>query len=100
VQGKILAGHNSLTDHIILQVARTLQSQLFFYEVGASGRALQDDVEDIYIFLNDEDSPSEAVDEFTELPTGVVTVLTSCYSPDCVEYGPCYSPRCPRKSRE
>ncbi|KAJ3767050.1 Dbl homology domain-containing protein, partial [Lentinula raphanica] len=33
----------------------------------------------------------------TELPTGIVTALTKCYSPDCVEGVRCYSPRCPRK---
>jgi hypothetical protein len=35
---------------IALQVARSLQQQLFFYEIGWGGRVLQDGVEDVYMF--------------------------------------------------
>lgn len=79
-----------------MQVARSLQSQLFFYEVEWGGRVLQDGVEDVYMFLDDLDGPSDAAPELQELPTGVVTALAKCYSPSCGEGAPCYTPRCPR----
>ncbi|KAF9454366.1 Dbl homology domain-containing protein [Macrolepiota fuliginosa MF-IS2] len=80
-----------------LLVARSLQSQLFFYEVEWGGRVLQDGVGDVYMFLDDSQDPSERA----EIPTGVVTVLTKCYSPSCGEFddGHCYSYSCPRKVR-
>lgn len=76
-----------------LQVARSLQSQLFFYEVEWGGRVLQDGVEDVYMFLDDEQETSER----EELPTGVITLLTKCYTPGCGDDGPCYAYACPRK---
>lgn len=95
-----------------LQVARSLQSQLFFYEVEWGGRLLQDGLEDVYMFLDDtpgignnnnssnnnsnNDDPYRVDRE--ELPTGVVTVLTKCYSPSCQEGSPCYSYSCPRRA--
>jgi RHO1 GDP-GTP exchange protein 1/2 len=92
---------------VALQVAQSLQSQLFFYEVEWGGRALQDGVEDVYMFIDDNEpggSSSTGRDELSglglkeELPTGVVTMLTKCYSPTCGESDrPCYSFVCPRK---
>jgi RHO1 GDP-GTP exchange protein 1/2 len=84
---------------IALQVARSLQQQLFFYEVEWGGRVLQDGVEDVYMFLDDQEGPSDAQPDQTELPTSVITVLTRCYSPSCSEAMPCYSFACPRRSR-
>jgi len=84
---------------IALQVARSLQSQLFFYEVEWGGRILQDGVEDVYMFLDDQEGGTEAAPEREELPTGVITVLTNCYSPSCAEGAPCYSFACPRRPR-
>lgn len=85
-----------------LQVARSLQSQLFFYEVEWSSRILMDDVEDVYMFSDDQGG-SDAIPEREELPvpTGVITMLTRCYSPCCeLEDGiPCYAYACPRKVR-
>ncbi|KAJ7065216.1 CNH domain-containing protein [Mycena amicta] len=80
-----------------LQVARSLQSQLFFYEVEWGGRILQDGVEDVYMFLDDLDGPSDSTPDREELPTAVVTMLTKCYSPSCGEGLPCYSYSCPTK---
>lgn len=40
---------------LVTQVARSLHSQLFFYEVEWGGRVLQDGVEDVYMFLDDLD---------------------------------------------
>ncbi|KAF9441660.1 Dbl homology domain-containing protein [Macrolepiota fuliginosa MF-IS2] len=75
-----------------LLVARSLQSQLFFYEVEWGYRVLRDDVSSAYMFL---DEPQDLV----EIPGGVVTVLTKCYSPSCGKFygGPCYSYSCPRR---
>ncbi|KAL0562516.1 Rho guanine nucleotide exchange factor, partial [Marasmius crinis-equi] len=88
-----------------LQVARSLQSQLFFYEVEWGGRVLQDGVEDVYMFLDDPEAagPSSSSSAPTgshdreELPTGVVTMLTSCYVPTCVDEEPCYAYCCPKR---
>ncbi|KAF9466185.1 CNH domain-containing protein [Collybia nuda] len=80
-----------------LQVARSLQSQLFFYEVEWGSRMLQDGVEDVYMFLDDQDG-SDAAPEREELPTGVTTILAKCYSPSCGEGPTCYVNTCPRKA--
>ncbi|KAG9017026.1 hypothetical protein FRB90_002035, partial [Tulasnella sp. 427] len=100
----ITLGISTNDRRIALQVARSLQNQLFFYEVEWGGRTLSDGVEDVYMFLDDEvpgegeAGPSNGLSEgFTELPTGVITVLTKCYSPSCGEGGPCYSYSCPKK---
>ncbi|KAJ7468566.1 hypothetical protein FB451DRAFT_375542 [Mycena latifolia] len=74
-----------------LQVARSLQSQLFFYDVEWGGRILEDRMEDVYALLDDEGEAD------SELPTAVVTMLTRCYSPSCGEDVPCYAYSCPNK---
>lgn len=83
-----------------LQVARSLQNQLFFYEVEWGGQALNDGVEDVYMFLDDQGQGGGSDQRFEreELPTGVITLLTSCYSPSCAEGlpGKCYAYGCPR----
>ncbi|KAL1707909.1 CNH domain-containing protein [Schizophyllum commune] len=80
-----------------LKVARSLQSQLFFYEVEWGSRVLQDGVEDVYMFMDDLDGGSEGR-EREELPTGLVTMLARCYTPGCGETeGPCYAWSCPRR---
>ncbi|KAF5351291.1 hypothetical protein D9758_007992 [Tetrapyrgos nigripes] len=105
IQRELAINHDVSTSdrRAAIQVARSLQSQLFFYEVEWGGRVLQDGLEDVYMFLDDpQDGPSGSGgggggNERAELPTGVVTALTKCYSPDCVEGSACYSPRCPRR---
>lgn len=84
---------------IALQVARSLQQQLFFYEVEWGGRVLQDGVEDVYMFLDDQEGPTDSPPDQAELPTSVITVLTRCYSPSCSDTQQCYSFACPRRSR-
>ncbi|KAG9075486.1 hypothetical protein FS749_012835, partial [Ceratobasidium sp. UAMH 11750] len=83
-----------------LQVARSLQNQLFFYEVEWGGQALNDGVKDVYMFLDDQGQGggSDQRLEREELPTGVITLLTSCYSPSCSDGlpGKCYAYGCPR----
>lgn len=83
---------------IALGVARSLQSQLFFYEVEWGGRQLTDSVEDVYMFLDDQEGVSNEAQPQEELPTAVITILTKCYSLSCSEGLPCYSPRCPRRA--
>ncbi|KAG9050431.1 hypothetical protein FS837_005504 [Tulasnella sp. UAMH 9824] len=80
----ITLGISTNDRRIALQVARSLQNQLFFYEVEWGGRTLSDSVEDVYMFLDDEmpgegeAGPSNGLSEgFTELPTGVITVAPS-----------------------
>ncbi|KAF8902367.1 Dbl-like domain-containing protein [Gymnopilus junonius] len=99
IQRELAINHGVSTNdrRVALQVARSLQSQLFFYEVEWGGRVLQDGVEDVYMFLDDQEGGSEAVREREELPTGVITMLTRCYSPSCGDGIPCYSYTCPRK---
>ena len=80
-----------------LQVARSLQSQLFFYEVEWGGKVLQDSVEDVYMFLDDQEGGADLRVEQEELPTGVFPMLTKCYSPGCVDGDPCYAYTCPRR---
>ncbi|KAJ6607005.1 hypothetical protein B0H10DRAFT_2073442 [Mycena sp. CBHHK59/15] len=93
----IIHGISTNDRRVALQVARSLQSQLFFYEVEWGGRVLQDGVEDVYMFLDDLEGPSDSAPDREELPTAVVTMLTKCYSPSCGEGVPCYSYSCPSK---
>ncbi|KAJ7230675.1 CNH domain-containing protein [Mycena pura] len=99
IQRELAINHGISTDdrRAALQVARSLQSQLFFYEVEWGGRVLQDGVEDVYMFLDDQEGTADATPEREELPTGVVTMLTKCYSPNCSDEMVCYSYGCPRR---
>lgn len=100
IQRELAINHGISTNdrRAALQVARSLQSQLFFYEVEWGGRVLQDGVEDVYMFMDDEEGP-DVKPEREELPTGVVTMLTACYSPSCGDGVACYSYSCPRRVR-
>ncbi|KAF5351328.1 hypothetical protein D9758_007970, partial [Tetrapyrgos nigripes] len=117
IQRELALNHKFSTNdrRAALQVARSLQSQLFFYEVEWGGRVLQDGVEDVYMFLDDAEGagpsgsgmassssaipPSPGVVDVyrEELPTGVVTMLTRCYVPTCVDEDPCYANDCPKR---
>lgn len=101
IQRELAINHGVSTNdrRVAVQVARSLQSQLFFYEVGWGGRVLQDGVEDVYMFLDDQEGGSGGVSEAEELPTGVITMLSRCYSPSCGEGVTCYAFGCPRKGR-
>ena len=99
IQRELAIKHGVSTNdrRVSLQVARSLQSQLFFFEVGSGreSRALRDGVEDVYMFLDEQGGGSGAFVEREELPTGVITMLTRCYSASCGAQ--CYSYTCPRK---
>ncbi|EJD07469.1 Dbl domain-containing protein [Fomitiporia mediterranea MF3/22] len=101
IQRELLNMHVSSSDRrLALHLARSLQNQLFFYEVEWGGRVLQDGVEDVYMFLDDQEGGSDMRNrEVEELPTGVFTPLTKCYSPSCMDGMPyaCSSYSCPRR---
>ena len=78
-----------------LEVARSLKSQLYFIEVDFDDMPLTDSLDDVFTFMDE--SEAGAGGGFTELPTGVFTYLTKCYSPSCTGDGGCYAPRCPYK---
>ena len=78
---------------------------------------LQDNVEDVYMFLDDQEGPGASsgggsgsgaggmsdmhrnAEMMGELPTGVFTPLTKCYLPSCMEGAmyACSSWTCPRR---
>ncbi|KAI0714198.1 Dbl-like domain-containing protein [Cerioporus squamosus] len=99
IQRELLVTHGISTNdrRAALQVARSLQSQLFFYEVEWVDRPLQDGVEDVYMFWDDQEGASDARMEREELPTAVITLLTRCYASSCDDDNPCYSYTCPRR---
>ena len=78
-------------------IARSLQGQLYLHEVEWGGKVLTVGVEDVFVFLDDQDGVSGSAPERAELPTGVVTFLTKCYAPSCTEEEPCYSYACPKR---
>ncbi|KAJ3993564.1 Dbl-like domain-containing protein [Lentinula boryana] len=80
-----------------LHVARSLQSQLLFYEVDGGGRELSDGVEEVYMFFSEENISSSPCGPVLPLPTAVVTMLTRCYAPTCVDDKPCYAWDCPKR---
>ncbi|KAF9038576.1 CNH domain-containing protein [Panaeolus papilionaceus] len=91
IQRELAINHGLSTSdrRVALQIARSLHSQLFICEVEWDSIVLQDGVEDLYLF--------NEILEQEELPTGVITMMTRCYSPSCGEGTPCYSFSCPRK---
>ncbi|KAG2045593.1 hypothetical protein BDR06DRAFT_978096, partial [Suillus hirtellus] len=91
IQRELLINHGvSTTDRrAALQVARSLQQQLFFYEVEWGQKLL--------LQWCGGQGNSEAHREREELPTAVITSLTRCYASSCSEDDPCYSFACPRR---
>ncbi|RXW24807.1 hypothetical protein EST38_g1012 [Candolleomyces aberdarensis] len=94
IQRELAINHGVSTSdrRVAVQVARSLQSQLFFYEVEWGGHVLRDGVEEVYMFLGDQETGLPE-----ELPTGVITMLSRCYSPSCGDGVSCYAFGCPRK---
>ncbi|KAG1460108.1 hypothetical protein G6F56_006023 [Rhizopus delemar] len=80
-----------------LSIGCALGYQQFFHCVN-SEHSLMDSKEKLYMFRykKEHDVPTEK-----ELPNGVYTPVTDCYSPTCKDDYPCYSHYCPkRKSLE
>ncbi|KAF5361963.1 hypothetical protein D9756_002198 [Leucocoprinus leucothites] len=92
----------SLSDrYFALQIARSLHDQLFFR--ADEGRMLEDGIEEVFMLYDERgDEPNVGL-ERAELPTGVVTLLTHCYSPSCSKTEtevPCYAFSCPKRKKE
>ncbi|PWN37942.1 uncharacterized protein FA14DRAFT_105054, partial [Meira miltonrushii] len=130
-QGMISATYTATDDRqIALSIAKSLKKELFFHEVDWGSSELEDGVEEVYMFL--EDSMGEHVqkandfdvelsrasfggnqlhrgqmtraNDLVDLPTGVFTPLTSCYSalcrdPNAPPNKACYSYSCPRSQQ-
>ncbi|CAG8778045.1 8871_t:CDS:2, partial [Racocetra persica] len=93
--------------NLALLLGRALDAQKFFHDVTYDHR-LRDSQNELYQFrkmpsiLSSSDNYSfkknEKKDsEETDLPTGVFTLLTDCYSPTCTRDNLCYSIACPRR---
>ncbi|PBK72353.1 hypothetical protein ARMSODRAFT_753829 [Armillaria solidipes] len=82
-------------ESLVLDIARSLQRQFLFCEVGSvewGEETIYNSEVRIYRFLDD--SLSTSSDD--EVPTGVMPMLTRCYSPTCSDDWPCFSHACPR----
>ncbi|CAG8555821.1 16865_t:CDS:2 [Acaulospora colombiana] len=94
--------------NLALLLGRALDSQKFFHDVTYDHR-LRDSPNELYQFQkmpsllsysDNYNNEGESVDEFLEepdLPHGVFTLLTDCYSPTCSRDNLCYSIACPRR---
>lgn len=76
--------------------AHSLQNQLWFVEVDWDIKPLRDSAEDVFRFMGEMEGMGDALTG--ELPKGVLTMATRCYSPSCTEDRRCYSPRCPYRT--
>lgn len=80
-----------------LVAARSLQNQLWFVEVDWDIKPLRDSSEDVFRFMGEMEGMGAGAGEAlnSELPSGLLTMATRCYSPSCTQDQRCYSPRCP-----
>lgn len=84
--------NNSSDRRFALGVAHSLQNQLFFVEVDWDIKPVRDTVDDVYQFMSEVNGMGGPN---YELPTGIETMATKCYSPSCQADGRCYSAMCP-----
>lgn len=68
--------NSSVSRSLAVQVARTFQSQLYFFEVEFNMILVSDDVQEIFIFPDEVGLQGAGSDE---IPTGVFIALTPCY---------------------
>ncbi|KAF7732803.1 RHO1 GDP-GTP exchange protein 2 [Apophysomyces ossiformis] len=93
--------------NLALLVGRALDAQNFFHDINYEHR-LRDSSDELYRFrdqvqamgVGQEPTEKKAVLDDDELPNGVFTLLTECYSPTCTRDNLCYSTSCPRKTRK
>lgn len=78
-----------------LITAQSLQDQLWFVEVDWDIKPLRDSSEDVFRFMGEMEGMGAGEGLTTELPSGLMTMATRCYSPSCTGDARCYSPRCP-----
>ena len=79
-----------------LVMAQSLQNQLWFVEVDWDIKPLRDSSEDVYRFMSEMEGMGEGLT--SELPAGLMTMATKCYSPSCTGDHRCYAARCPFKT--
>ena len=77
-------------------MARSLQNQLWFVEVDWDIKPLRDSSEDVFRFMGEMEGMGEGLT--SELPSGLMTMATRCYSPSCTGDGRCYAARCPYRT--
>lgn len=99
--------------NLALLLGRALDAQKFFHDVTYDHR-LRDSSSELYQFsrrpapwgsgelgaVGEEEGPAEEEvqqEEGSQLPIGVFTLLTDCYSPTCSRDRLCYSISCPRR---
>ncbi|TIA71928.1 hypothetical protein E3P91_02323 [Wallemia ichthyophaga] len=89
--------NSSVSRSLAVQVARTFQSQLYFFEVEFNMILVSDDVQEIFIFPDEVGLQGAGSDE---IPTGVFIALTPCYSLMCPGDETCYSYSCPYRAKK
>ena len=77
-------------------MAQSLQNQLWFVEVDWDIKPLRDSSEDVFRFMSEMEGMGEGLT--SELPSGLMTMATKCYSPSCTGDRRCYAARCPFKT--
>ncbi|CAG8443677.1 6433_t:CDS:10 [Acaulospora morrowiae] len=89
--------------NLALLLGRALDTQKFFHDVTYDHR-LRDSPNELYHFQkmpsilpSDNYDAEEEIPEEPDLPSGVFTLLTDCYSPTCTRDNLCYSIACPRR---
>nr|XP_019049461.1 hypothetical protein I302_03250 [Kwoniella bestiolae CBS 10118]OCF28391.1 hypothetical protein I302_03250 [Kwoniella bestiolae CBS 10118] len=79
--------------------ALSLQNQLWFVEVDWDIKPLRDSSDDVFRFMGEMEGMGSGGDAITtELPKGLMSMATRCYSPSCTGDNRCYAPRCPYKT--
>ncbi|CAG8526393.1 8777_t:CDS:10 [Paraglomus occultum] len=93
--------------NLALLLGRALDAQKFFHDVTYDHR-LRDSPNELYQFhrltsimssgnFNEAPNEVQAQEDGNDLPNGVFTLLTDCYSPTCTRDNVCYSITCPRR---
>ncbi|WWD17661.1 hypothetical protein CI109_102102 [Kwoniella shandongensis] len=101
IQGLLPAyTRNSPSDRrFALILAQSLQNQLWFVEVDWDIKPLRDSSDDVFRFMGEMEGMGSGGDALTtELPKGLMSMATRCYSPSCTSDQRCYSPRCPYRT--
>jgi hypothetical protein len=79
-------------------MAQSLQNQLWFVEVDWDIKPLRDSSEEVFRFMGEMEGMVTGDGMGTDLPSGLMTMVTRCYSSSCPGNRTCYSPRCPYKT--
>ncbi|KAG2229535.1 hypothetical protein INT48_006926, partial [Thamnidium elegans] len=85
--------------NLAILIGRALDHQKFFHDVNYENR-LRDSINELYQFKDNTEklsTDSVSLNQTKELPNGVFTLLTDCYSATCTRDSTCYSVLCPRR---